>query len=82
MLQKSWACSSVGRASALQAGGPEFESLQVHHDFPSRFTLSRVCSPADLNPFTFFYPQIALICGLGIRLMPCVGRSGYGLLTV
>ena len=25
-----WGCSSVGRAPALQAGGREFESLQVH----------------------------------------------------
>ena len=37
LKEKSWACSSVGRASALQAGGPEFESLQVHHDFLPRF---------------------------------------------
>ena len=34
LMKQSWACSSVGRAPALQAGGPEFESLQVHHDFP------------------------------------------------
>ena len=27
----SWGCSSVGRASALQAGGQEFDSPHLHH---------------------------------------------------
>ena len=27
---KTWGCSSVGRAPALQAGGQEFESLHLH----------------------------------------------------
>lgn len=31
-----WANSSVGRASALQAEGPGFESLLVHHKTPSQ----------------------------------------------
>ena len=26
-----WGCSSVGRAPALQAGGQEFDSPQLHH---------------------------------------------------
>ena len=29
---KSWGCSSVGRASALQAGGQGFEALHLHVD--------------------------------------------------
>ena len=29
----SWACSSVGRAPALQAGGRGFESPHVHQQF-------------------------------------------------
>ena len=29
-----WACSSAGRAPALQAGGSRFESGQVHHIVP------------------------------------------------
>ncbi len=28
-----WGCSSVGRASALQAGGQEFDSPHLHHTF-------------------------------------------------
>ena len=28
----SWGCSSVGRASALQAEGRQFESDQLHHN--------------------------------------------------
>ncbi len=28
---KFWGCSSVGRAPALQAGGRQFESDQLHH---------------------------------------------------
>ena len=28
-----WGCSSVGRASALQAGGQEFDSPHLHHSF-------------------------------------------------
>ena len=28
-----WGCSSVGRASALQAEGRQFESDQLHHEF-------------------------------------------------
>ena len=28
----SWGCSSVGRAPALQAGGRQFESDQLHQD--------------------------------------------------
>ena len=29
---RSWGCSSVGRAPALQAGGQEFESLHLHSE--------------------------------------------------
>ena len=32
-VQKFWGCSSVGRASALQAEGRQFESDQLHHEF-------------------------------------------------
>ena len=28
-----WGCSSVGRAPALQAGGRQFESDQLHQNF-------------------------------------------------
>ena len=28
-----WGCSSVGRASALQAGGQEFDSPHLHQSF-------------------------------------------------
>jgi hypothetical protein len=28
-----WGCSSAGRAPALQAGGQEFESPHLHHNF-------------------------------------------------
>ena len=31
---KFWGCSSVGRASALQAEGRQFESDQLHHTSP------------------------------------------------
>ena len=30
-LYYTWGCSSVGRASALQAGGQEFDSPHLHH---------------------------------------------------
>lgn len=30
-LETMWGFSSVGRAPALQAGGQEFESLNLHH---------------------------------------------------
>ena len=32
-VQSLWGCSSVGRAPALQAGGRQFESDQLHHQF-------------------------------------------------
>ena len=31
---KTWGCSSVGRAPALQAGGRQFESVHLHHGRP------------------------------------------------
>ena len=31
--KRLWGCSSVGRAPALQAGGRQFESDQLHHSF-------------------------------------------------
>ena len=32
-FKEFWGCSSVGRAPALQAGGRQFESDQLHHSF-------------------------------------------------
>ncbi len=32
MKAKFWGCSSVGRAPALQAGGRQFESDQLHQN--------------------------------------------------
>ena len=32
-VQSLWGCSSVGRAPALQAGGRQFESDQLHHKY-------------------------------------------------
>ena len=31
--QRVWGCSSAGRAPALQAGGQEFDSPHLHHNF-------------------------------------------------
>ena len=31
-----WGCSSAGRAPALQAGGQEFDSPHLHHNFASQ----------------------------------------------
>ena len=31
-IYRLWGCSSVGRASALQAEGRQFESDQLHHN--------------------------------------------------
>ncbi len=43
-----WACSSAGRAPALQAGGKGFESPQVHQEFiPGLFF--RSCAFDDEN---------------------------------
>ena len=39
--------AQLARAPALQAGGQEFESLQVHHSTPSRF--ARFRSPLGLE---------------------------------
>jgi hypothetical protein len=39
-----WACSSAGRAPALQAGGHRFDPGHVHHFFSDRKELSRFIS--------------------------------------
>ena len=38
----AWACSSVGRAPALQAGGRRFEPGHVHHLLPENFCRSQL----------------------------------------
>ena len=40
-VKRLWGCSSVGRAPALQAGGRQFESDQLHHKFIACVHVSR-----------------------------------------
>ena len=43
-----WACSSVGRAPALQAGGRGFESPHVHQPFSFQQNSAGVCAEYHL----------------------------------
>ena len=44
-FKEFWGCSSVGRAPALQAGGRQFESDQLHQNIVYKYKYS----PKEVN---------------------------------